>query len=130
MKVQERQLNDITVLDLDGTFALGGHADFKQHIETSIKGGSRKLLINLAKVNYMDSSGLGELISGYAQMRRASGQMKLLNLSKRLNQLLVITKLITVFETFDSESAAISSFTADAKLEVEVTSTDGKLCAL
>ena len=110
MNIQERKLNDITVLDLDGTFALGGHADFKYRVETTITGGSRKLLINLAKVNYMDSSGLGELISGYAQMQRVSGQMKLFNLSKRINQLLVITKLITVFETFDSEAAAISSF--------------------
>src|SRR5205085_6502650 len=107
MKIQERRLNDITVLDLDGTFALGGHADFKHQVEIIITGGNRKLLVNLAKVSYMDSSGLGELISGYTQMQRVSGQMKLLNLSNRLNQLLVITKLITVFETFDSESAAI-----------------------
>ena len=116
MTIQERKLNDITVLDLDGTFALGGHAEFKHQVATNITGGSRKLLINLAKVSYMDSSGLGELIAGYAQMQRVSGKMKLLNLNKRLSQLLVITKLITVFETFDSESAAISSFTAEAKL--------------
>jgi len=116
MNIQERKLNDITVLDLDGTFALGGHANFKHQIETTITSGSRKLLINLAKVSYMDSSGLGELISGYTQMQRVSGKMKLFNLNKRLIQLLVITKLITVFETFDSESAAISSFTAEAKL--------------
>lgn len=113
MNIQERKLNDITVLDLDGTFALGGQTDFKHHIETTITSGNRKLLINLAKVSFMDSSGLGELISGYSQMQRVSGKMKLLNLNKRLNQLLIITKLITVFETFDSESAAISSFTAD-----------------
>jgi anti-sigma B factor antagonist len=115
MNIQERQLNDITVLDLDGTFALGGHADFKHQVETSITSGNRKLLINLAKVSYMDSSGLGEIISGYAQMQRVNGQMKLLNLNKRLNELMVITKLSTVFETFDSESAAVSSFAADAK---------------
>jgi anti-anti-sigma factor len=127
MKIEERKVNDITVLDLDGTFALGGHADFKKHVETAITGGSRSLLINLAKVSYMDSSGLGELISGYTKMRRANGQMKLVNLSKRLNQLLVITKLITVFETFDSESEAISSFTAGAKQSVEAVSADGKL---
>ena len=115
MKIKERKLSDITVLDLDGTFALGGHGDFRQHLETVVTGGSRKLLINLEKVSYMDSSGLGELIAGYTHMQRVSGQMKLINLSKRLNQLLVITKLITVFETFDSESEAISSFTADAE---------------
>ncbi|HST24256.1 MAG TPA: STAS domain-containing protein [Blastocatellia bacterium] len=124
MTIQERKLDDITVLDLEGTFVLGGDSDFKKRVETAITDGSRRLLINLAKVSYMDSSGLGELISGYTKMQRVSGHMKLFNLSKRLNQLLVITKLITVFETFDSESAAISSFTADAKL-LEVTSADG-----
>ena len=123
MTIKERKLNDITVLDLEGTFVLGGHAEFKQHVETAITGGSRKLLVNLAKVNYMDSSGLGELISGYTKMQRVSGQMKLFSLSKRLNQLLVLTKLITVFETFNSESEAVSSFTADAKPELEATST-------
>jgi anti-sigma B factor antagonist len=112
MTIQERKLNDITVLDLDGAFALGGNAAFKHYVEDTISSGSRRLLINLANVSYMDSSGLGELVSGYRQMQEVSGQMKLLNLSSRLNQLLVITKLITVFETFDSESEAISSFTA------------------
>lgn len=116
MNIQERKLNDITVLDLDGTFALGGHAKLKHQVEAIITGGSRKLLINMANVRYMDSSGLGELIAGYTHMQRVSGKMKLLNLNKRLNQLLVITKLISVFETFDSESAAISSFTSEAKL--------------
>lgn len=111
MTIEERKVNDITVLDIEGNFVLGGDGDFKKHVETAITGGSRRLLINLAKVSYMDSSGLGELISGYTKMQRVDGQMKLLNLSKRLNQLLVITKLITVFETFDSESEAVSSFT-------------------
>src|ERR1044072_9735937 len=119
MTIEERKLDDITVLDLNGTFVLGGDADFKKRVQTVITGGNRRLLINLAKVSYMDSSGLGELISGYTKMRRVSGQMKLLNLSKRLNQLLVITKLITVCEPFDSESEASSSFTADAKPSVE-----------
>jgi anti-sigma B factor antagonist len=127
MKIQERKLNGITVFDLDGTFVLGGDADFKKHVEAAITDGSRGLLINLAKVSYMDSSGLGELISGYTKMRRVNGQMKLLGLSNRLNQLLVITKLITVFETFDSESEAISSFTADAKPSAEAASADGNL---
>ncbi len=127
MIIKERKINDITVFDLDGTFVLGGQAEFKQHVETAITSGSRKLLINLAKVSYMDSSGLGELISGYTKMQRISGQMKLVNLSKRLNQLLVLTKLITVFETFDSESEAISSFTADVKQSAEAASTDGGL---
>ncbi len=112
MNINERKLNDITVLDVEGKFVLGGDGKFKRSVTTNIEGGNRKLIVNLEKVSYMDSSGLGELISGYSQMQRVNGQMKLLNLNNRLNQLLVMTKLITVFETFDSESAAISSFTA------------------
>jgi anti-sigma B factor antagonist len=111
MNINERKLNDVTVLDLEGNFVLGGDGQFKRFVTTNIDSGNRKLIVNLAKVNYMDSSGLGELISGYTKMQRVSGQMKLLNLGKRLNQLLVLTKLITVFETFDSESEAVSSFT-------------------
>jgi anti-sigma B factor antagonist len=111
LKIDERKLSDVTVLDLDGSFVLGGDGQFRQHVTANIEGGGRKLIINLAKVNYMDSSGLGELISGYTKMQRVNGHMKLLHLNDRLNQLLVITKLITVFETFDSESTAISSFT-------------------
>ena len=110
LNINERKLNDVTVLDLDGSFVLGGDGKFRQLVNANIEGGGRKLIVNLAKVGYMDSSGLGELISCYTQMQRVSGHMKLLNLNARLNQLLVLTKLITVFETFDSETAAISSF--------------------
>ncbi|HYP27685.1 MAG TPA: STAS domain-containing protein [Blastocatellia bacterium] len=110
MKIHERTLNDVTVIDLEGQFVLGGEGQFRGLVTTNIEAGGRKLIINMAKVNYMDSSGLGELISTFTQMRKVSGDMKLLHLNKRLNDLLVITKLITVFETFDSEAAAISSF--------------------
>lgn len=110
MNIKERKLEDVTVLDLDGKFVLGQDGQFKQRVATNIEGGGRKLIVNLSGVNYMDSSGLGELISGYISMKRVNGLMKLIHISDRLNQLLVITKLITVFETFDSEEAAISSF--------------------
>ena len=110
MNIKERKLNDVTVLDLDGKFVLGEHAQFKQRVAAIIESGGRKLIVNLEKVSFMDSSGLGELISGYTAMRRVSGNIKLLNLNSRLNQLLIITKLITVFETFDSEAAAVTSF--------------------
>jgi len=113
MKIQERKLDDITVLDLDGTFALGGHADFRRLVETAITSESRKLLVNLGKVSYIESSGLGELISGYTQMQTVRGHMKLANLNVRLKQLLIITKLTTVFQTFETEAEAISSFAAD-----------------
>jgi anti-sigma B factor antagonist len=111
MNINERKLNDVTVIELDGNFVLGGEKPFKQSVAANIDAGGRKLIVNLAKVGYMDSSGLGELVSCYTQMRQVSGHMKLLHINNRLHQLLVITKLITVFETFDSESEAISSFT-------------------
>jgi anti-sigma B factor antagonist len=112
MIINERRLNDITVMDLDGKFVLGGEAEFKKYVSAKIKAGDRKLIVNLARVNYMDSSGLGELVAGYIAMQRVSGHIKLLHINNRVNNLLVVTKLLTVFETFDSESAAISSFTS------------------
>ena len=118
MNVNERKLNDITVLDLDGNFVLGVEKPFKKSVAAHLDGGGRKLIVNLANVSYMDSSGLGELVSCYTQMKGVSGHMKLLNINNRLHQLLVITKLITVFETFDSEPEAISSF--DPEIEAAV----------
>jgi anti-sigma B factor antagonist len=111
MNIIERTLNDVTVLDLDGNLALEGNAQFRTRVTATIDAGSRKLILNLAGVPYMDSSGLGEIISCYTALRGVSGHLKLLNLSKRLHNLLVITKLVTVFETFDSEPAAVASFT-------------------
>ena len=111
MKIYERTISGITVFDLEGSFVLGGEGEFRKRVAAYIDDEGRKLIINLAKVGYMDSSGLGELISCFTQMQQVTGNMKLLHLNHRLHQLLVITKLITVFETFDSESAAVSSFT-------------------
>ena len=112
MHITERMLNDITVLDLDGNLVIGGSKEFRQCITAIVNSDVRKLIVNLAGVQYMDSSGLGELISCYTAMQEVSGHLRLLHLSQRLQHLLVITKLITVFETFDSESAAVASFTA------------------
>lgn len=113
MNINERKLKDVLVLDLDGKFVLGADRQFGHHIKAHIESGGRKLIINLAKVSFMDSSGLGELVAGYRAMQRANGHIKLLHLNHRLVDLLITTKLITVFETFDTESAAISSFPAD-----------------
>lgn len=116
MIIRERKINDITVLDLEGTFALGDQSAFSKQIETLIDGGNRKLLINFAKLNYLDSSGLGELVASYMGMRQVKGEIKLVNINQRLHDLMVITKLVTVFETFDSEPSAIFSFTIPPKL--------------
>jgi anti-sigma B factor antagonist len=87
-----------------------GNAQFRKRVAVAIDAGARKLIVNLARVEYMDSSGLGELISCYTAMRRVSGQLKLLHLNRRLQHLLAITKLATLFEAFDSEPAAVASF--------------------
>ena len=115
MNIIERKLNDVTVLDLEGNLALESNAQFRKHVADIIDAGARKLIINMARVKYMDSSGLGELISCYTTLQRMSGRIKLLHLSDRLQRLLVITKLTSVFETFDSEPAAVASFARDLK---------------
>jgi anti-sigma B factor antagonist len=110
MNIIERTINDVTVLDLEGNLALNENARFRKYVAAAIDAGVRKLIINLARVKYMDSSGLGELISCYTALQRLDGRVKLLYLNNRLQYLLVITKLGSVFESFDSESAAVSSF--------------------
>ena len=115
MKINERQLYDVTILDLQGRFILGEDRQFGELLDNSIDNGVRKLIVNLGNVEYVDSTGLGQLISGYLAMQRVEGHFKLLHIKENLMKLLVVTKLVTVFETFDSESAAISSFTSDQK---------------
>ena len=115
MNIIERKLNDVTVLDLEGGLALEGNKQFRQRVTAIIDAGARKVIVNMARVKYMDGSGLGELISCYTTLQRMSGRIKLLHLSDRLQHLLVITKLTGVFETFDSEPAAVASFARDLK---------------
>ena len=110
MNFNERTLNDVLVLDLDGNLSREENAQFRTHINATINDGARKLILNLAGVSHMDSSGLGELIACYNSMQELGGNIKLLSPNHRLQNLLVITKLNTVFEAFDSESAAIASF--------------------
>jgi anti-sigma B factor antagonist len=105
MNIIERTINDVTVLDLEGNLALNENARFRR-----LGAGAHKLIANLARVKYMDSSGLGELISCYTALQRLNGHVKLLHLSDRQQYLPAIAKLDSVFETFDSEPAAVSSF--------------------
>jgi anti-sigma B factor antagonist len=115
MNIIERTINDVTVLDLEGNLALNENARFRKYVAGAIDAGVRQMVINLARVKYMDSSGLGELISCYTALQRLNGSLKLLHLNNRLQYLLAITKLDSVFESFDSESAAVSSFAPDAE---------------
>src|SRR5207342_2530102 len=117
MEIVERTVNDVTVLDLKGKMTLGeGDEMLKEKINSLLAAGKKKLLLNLEAVPYIDSAGLGEVVRTFTTVSRSGGSLKLLNLTKRIEDLLAITKLLTVFETFDTESEAIRSFSASAKV--------------
>ena len=111
MEIAERTVNDVTILDLKGKMTLGeGDELLKDKINSLLAAGRKKLLLNLEGVPYIDSAGLGEVVRTYTTVSRQGGSLKLLNLTKRIEDLLSITKLLTVFDTFDSEAEAIKSY--------------------
>jgi len=111
VKLNTRQVGDVTVVDAVGRVTLGeGASAFRDTIRDLASNGHKKLLLNLAEVSYIDSSGIGELVSGFTTVANQGGAVKLLNLTKRVQDLLQITKLYTVFEVFDDEAAAVRSF--------------------
>src|ERR1019366_5013894 len=116
MQIEERAAGDVKVLDLKGKITLGeGDELLKDKINSLVNQGFRKILLNLEGVPYMDSAGLGEVVRTYTTVSRQGGSLKLLNVTKRISDLQSITKLLTVFETFDNESEAVRSFSASAK---------------
>ncbi len=111
LTIKQRDAEGITILDLSGRITIGqGSAQFRETIRQLMEQGRNRLLLNFADVSYVDSSGIGELVSAYTTLNNQGGQLKLLNLPKRIKDLLRITKLLTVFETFDDEAAALRSF--------------------
>jgi anti-sigma B factor antagonist len=113
MTVTARVVDGITILDVQGTVTVGEHAErLRDKVRSVVQEGARRILVNMAGISYVDSAGLGELISAYTTTKREGGTLKLLNTTKRLKDLLVITKLATVFETFENEAEAIASFGA------------------
>ena len=111
MEIVERTVNDVTVLDLKGKMTLGeGDELLKDKINSLLAAGKKKLLLNLEGVPYIDSAGLGEVVRTYTTVSRQGGSLKLLNLTKRIEDLLSITKLLTVFDTYEDESEAVKSF--------------------
>ncbi|HEX8370747.1 MAG TPA: STAS domain-containing protein [Pyrinomonadaceae bacterium] len=115
LSITERRNGDIIILDLDGKIKLGdGCAELHKALRLLLERGEKKALLNLEKVSYIDSSGLGELVSGYAAFKRNEAEMKLLHLSQSVHQLMVLTKLLTVFQIYDNETAAIENFDAAA----------------
>ena len=111
MKLSTRQVGDVTVIDAVGRITLGeGSSVFRETVKDLLGKGNKKILLNLAEVSYIDSSGIGELVSGYTSVSNAGGQLKLLKLTKRIQDLLQITKLYTVFEVFDDEATALATY--------------------
>ena len=111
LKINVRETADATILDMSGRISLGeALGELRDSIREALAGDQKNILLNLAEVSYIDSSGLGQLISSYAAVASRGGQMKLLNLQKRVNDLMQITKLVTVFETYSNEEAALKSF--------------------
>ena len=112
MKASTRQVDGVTIIDLSGRITLGeGSVILRDTIRNSIGQGVKKIVLNLGDVTYIDSSGIGELVSAYTSVRNQGGELKLLNLTKKVHDLLQITKLYTVFDIKDDEANAIQSFT-------------------
>ena len=113
MEIDERPTGEVIILDLKGKLTIGeGDELLKGKVNSLIQQGHRKLLLNLEGVPYADSAGLGEIVRTYTTVNRQGGKLKLLHLTKRIEDLLSITKLLTVFETFESEQEAVQSFSA------------------
>lgn len=111
VKLSTRQVGNVTVIDVAGRITLGeGSSALRETLRDLVAKNQNKILLNLADVSYIDSSGIGELVSGYTTVTNTGGSLKLLNLNKRVKDLLQITKLYTVFEVHEDEAAAIRSF--------------------
>lgn len=111
VQISSRTAGDVTIVDVAGKITLGeGSSALRDKVRELSASGSKKMLINLGDVNYIDSSGIGELVSAFTTVTNSGGALKLLNLTKRVQDLLQITKLYTVFEVFDSEDMALKSF--------------------
>ena len=111
MQIEERLSGDVTILDLTGRLVLGdGDELLRDKVNSLLHRGRKQLVVNLGGVPYIDSAGLGEIVRSYTTVSKQGGSLKLLNLTSKIADLLSITKLLTVFETFDSERAALDSF--------------------
>ncbi len=111
MTITQRQLDDVVMLDLAGRITIGeGTIILRERIQKMLDAGDKKFLLSLADVDYIDSSGLGELVSSFTRVKNQEGELKLLALTRRVRDLMQITKLLTVFDVYDDEAEAINSF--------------------
>ncbi|HZT72675.1 MAG TPA: STAS domain-containing protein [Terriglobales bacterium] len=113
IKMTSRRVDGVTILDIGGRITLGeGSTQLRDSIRQLLAAGEKRILVNLGEVSYIDSSGLGELVSAFTAVRAEGGELKLLNLTRKVHDLLQITKLYTVFDVHDDETSAIASFAA------------------
>ena len=114
MELSERRVGDVVIVDVSGRITLGDGGDqvLKDKVRSLLEQGYRKLLLNLGGVSYVDSAGLGEIVLSLVAVNKSGGSLKLLNVTRRLQDLLAITKLLTVFDTFESEAEAVASYAA------------------
>ena len=111
MKIKTRQVDGVTIMDCSGRITLGeGSVTLRDAVRDLLSKGSKQILLNLGDVTYIDSSGIGELVSAFTTVRNQGGDLKLLNLTKKVHDLLQITKLYTVFDVKDDEASAVASF--------------------
>ncbi len=111
MQIHTRNVGDVTLLDLKGRLTLNeGTQQLKETVDGLMASGTKRIVLNLQETSYVDSGGLGELVRSLAAVGRHGGSLKLINLTAKITDLLVITKLLTVFDSYDSEAAALSSF--------------------
>jgi|ERR1700690_2907389 len=111
MEISERKAGNVTILDVSGRITMGeGDTILKDKLHSLLHQGRKDVLLNLGQVQYVDSAGLGAIVSAYTTMTREGGSLKLLSITKRLQDLLTITKLLTVFDTFESEDEALRSY--------------------
>ncbi|MEZ5347173.1 MAG: STAS domain-containing protein [Pyrinomonadaceae bacterium] len=111
LNISERQAGDVTILDMSGKVTIGeGSVALRNTIRKLLGEGKKNILLNLGEVGYIDSSGIGELVSSFTAVNKESGSLKLLNLTQKIQDLLAITKLLTVFDTFDDEGEALASY--------------------
>ncbi len=111
MRITTRQSGDVAILDMSGKITIDeGALELRDAVAKTLESGTKNVLLNLADVTYVDSSGLGELVSSYSTTQNRGGSLKLLALTLKLRELLTITRLITVFEVYDDEQEAVASF--------------------
>jgi len=111
MKIERRKVGNVTILDLKGKILFGdGIDELRQSINGAIKDGEKQMVLNFAEVPYLDSTGLGEVVRSYTTLKKEGGTVKIVNLTNKVKDLMMVTKLITVFETFENENEAVKSF--------------------